>query len=137
MMLLLERTYRFCASHRYWRDEWSEEQNHAAFGLCALPRGHGHNYRFTLTIAGDPDPLTGMIADVRALDALVLREVLDRFDHRNLNVEVPHFGRVMPTTENLARYVFDTLAPRIAPGRLVSVKMDEDEFLSATCRAPH
>jgi 6-pyruvoyltetrahydropterin/6-carboxytetrahydropterin synthase len=133
-MILLDRTYRFCASHRYWRDEWSAEQNLAAFGRCALPHGHGHNYRFTLTIEGDPDPMTGMTADVRALDSIVEREILARFDHRNINVEVAHFRDVMPTTENLASFVFDTLAPLITPGRLVAVKMDEDEFLSATCR---
>lgn len=134
-MIALERTYRFCASHRYWRDEWSEERNLATFGRCALPHGHGHNYRFTLMIEGEPDAETGMIVDLGALDALVQSEILDRFDHRNINAEVPHFRAVMPTTENLARYVFDTLAPRIPRGRLVLVRMDEDEFLSATCRA--
>jgi 6-pyruvoyltetrahydropterin/6-carboxytetrahydropterin synthase len=130
---VLERTYRFCASHRYWRDEWSAEKNHATFGRCALPHGHGHNYRFTLRVEGEPDAKTGMIADLGPLDALVHREVLDRFDHRNINVDVPHFRDVMPTTENLARYLFALLAPRIATGRLVSVTMEEDEFLSATC----
>jgi 6-pyruvoyltetrahydropterin/6-carboxytetrahydropterin synthase len=75
-----------------------------------------------------------MVADLDALDALVDREILQRFDHRNINVEVPYFKQVMPTTENLARYLFDTLAPRISGGRLVSVTVEEDEFLTATCR---
>ena len=70
-MIVLHRTYRFCASHRYWRDEWTEDQNQAAFGRCALPHGHGHNYRFTLRIAGEPDAKTGMVADLGDLDALV------------------------------------------------------------------
>jgi 6-pyruvoyltetrahydropterin/6-carboxytetrahydropterin synthase len=134
-MIALERTYRFCASHRYWREDWSPEQNLAKFGRCSLPHGHGHNYRFKLAIEGEPDAETGMIADLIALDALVQREILDRFDHRNINVEVPHFQDVMPTTENLACYLFDTLAPKISPGRLVAVTMEEDEFLSATCSA--
>ena len=78
-MVVLTRTYRFCASHRYWRDEWSESQNRAAFGDCALPHGHGHNYRLRLEIEGEPDAATGMVVDLSALDALVEREVLDRF----------------------------------------------------------
>ena len=134
-MIVLHRTYRFCASHRYWRDEWTEAQNLAAFGRCALPHGHGHNYRFTLEIRGEPDPKTGMVADLGTLDTMVQREILDRFDHRNINVEVPYFRSVMPTTENLARYLFDTLASRMASGRLAAVTIDEDEFLSATCSA--
>ena len=132
-MIVLHRTYRFCASHRYWREEWTEEQNRAAFGRCALPHGHGHNYRFTLRITGEPDEKTGMVADLGDLDALVQREVLDKLDHRNINVEVPYFKSVLPTTENLARYLFDTLARRIPRGTLVSVTMEEDEFLAATC----
>jgi 6-pyruvoyltetrahydropterin/6-carboxytetrahydropterin synthase len=134
-LIVLHRTYRFCASHRYWRDEWTEEQNRAAFGRCALPHGHGHNYRFTLRIAGEPDPKTGMVAELGELDALVQHEILDRLDHRNINVEVPYFKSVQPTTENLARYLFETLFRRIPRGMLVSVTMEEDEFLAATFAA--
>ena len=134
-MIVLHRTYRFCASHRYWREEWTEEQNRAAFGRCALPHGHGHNYRFTLRIAGEPDAKTGMVADLGDLDALVQSEILDKLDHRNINVEVPYFKSVMPTTENLARFLFETLSRRIPRGMLVSVTMEEDEFLAATFAA--
>jgi len=134
-VIVLHRTYRFCASHRYWREEWTEEQNRAAFGRCALPHGHGHNYRFTLRIAGEPDAKTGMVADLGDLDALVQSEILDKLDHRNINVEVPYFKSVMPTTENLARFLFETLSRRIPRGMLVSVTMEEDEFLAATFAA--
>ncbi len=133
-MLELARTYRFCASHRYWRDEWSEDQNFAVFGRCALPNGHGHNYRFTLLIQGAPDEFTGMIVDLRLLDALVESEILARFDHRNINAEIAHFARVQPTTENIAAYIFQVLQARLPRGRLVAVTVQEDEFLSATCR---
>jgi len=133
-MIVLARTYRFCASHRYWRAEWSEAQNRAAFGDCALPHGHGHNYRFRLDIEGEPDDKTGMIVDLASLDAVVQREILDCFDHRNINAEVPYFKTVTPTTENLARFVFETLSSKMPRGRLVAVTMEEDEFLSATCR---
>lgn len=130
----LSRTYRFCASHRYSRPEWSEERNREVFGRCALPHGHGHNYRMTLVIEGEPDPLTGMVVDLGPLDALVEREVLTPFDHHNLNIEVPHFATVMPTTENMAQFVLETLAAKLPRGRLASVTIVEDEFLSATAR---
>lgn len=133
-MTELSRTYRFCASHRYWRPEWSPEKNTAVFGRCALPHGHGHNYRMTIVVEGTPDPLTGMVADLGPLDALVEREIIDLFDHHNLNVEVPYFHDVMPTTENIAGFVLATLAPKIERGRLVAVTVVEDEFLSATAR---
>jgi 6-pyruvoyltetrahydropterin/6-carboxytetrahydropterin synthase len=134
MTIVLRRAYRFCACHRYWRDEWTEAENRAAFGDCALPHGHGHNYRLSLEIEGAPDPKTGMVVDVRALDELVRREVIERFDHRNINVEIPHFRTAMPTTENIARFLFDTLAPRLPGGRLATVTVEEDDFLSAICR---
>ena len=134
-MIELRRTWRFCASHRYWRDEWTPAENAAAFGKCALPHGHGHNYRVTLTISGAPDPKTGMIVDLPTLDAIVLERVVDVFDHRNINAEIPYFRNVIPTTENLASFIFAAVAPALPRGRLVAVDLEEDEFLSATCRA--
>lgn len=88
----------------------------------------------TIVVEGTPDPLTGMVADLGPLDALVEREIIDLFDHHNLNVEVPYFHDVMPTTENIAGFVLATLAPKIERGRLVAVTVVEDEFLSATAR---
>ena len=132
----LRRTYRFCASHRYWRDEWSEAQNLAAFGKCALPHGHGHNYRLTVIVIGTPDAKTGMVVDLTALDRVVEEHVVGAFDHRNINAQVPYFRNVIPTTENLVSYVFDVLHARLPRGRLAAVTLEEDEFLSATCRAP-
>lgn len=131
-MIEISRTYRFCASHRFYRAEWSEEKNLEVFGRCALPHGHGHNYRMTVVIEGEPDPLTGMVVDLGPLDALVEREIVDPFDHHNLNVEVPYFAAIMPTTENMAKFALETLAPKLQSGRLASVTIVADEFLSAT-----
>jgi 6-pyruvoyltetrahydropterin/6-carboxytetrahydropterin synthase len=133
-MVELRRTYRFCASHRYWRDAWSAEKNFAVFGKCALPHGHGHNYRFTLVIAGEPDPETGMVVDLGPLDALVEEHVEKALDHRNLNLEVPEFRALTPTTENLARWIFQRVAPLVSRGKLVEVLLHEDEALSASFR---
>ncbi|HYC77156.1 MAG TPA: 6-carboxytetrahydropterin synthase [Planctomycetota bacterium] len=135
-MFELRRTYRFCASHRFWRDDWSDDRNLQVFGKCALPHGHGHNYRFTLTIAGDPDPETGMTADLAALDALVAERVEKALDHRNLNAEVPEFKTLIPTGENLAKWIFDRVAPLLPRGELVEVSLQSDEALTATYR-PH
>jgi 6-pyruvoyltetrahydropterin/6-carboxytetrahydropterin synthase len=133
-MLSLRRTYRFCASHRYWRDEWTPERNFAVFGKCALPHGHGHNYRFQLVIEGEPDPLTGMIVDLGALDRLVEEHVEKALDHRNINAEVPGFDRLVPTTENLARWIYEKTAPLLPRGRLAEVVLREDEALEASYR---
>lgn len=135
-MVELQRTYRFCASHRYWREEWTAAQNEAAFGRCALPHGHGHNYRLVVVVAGIPDETTGMLVRLDELDALVESTIITPFDHHNLNVEVAHFARTIPTTENIAQYVFDALRTRLPRGRLAAITVIEDEFLSATVRAP-
>ena len=133
-MVELRRTYRFCASHRYWRDAWSAEKNLAVFGKCALPHGHGHNYRFTLAIEGEPDPDTGMVVELGTLDALVATHIEQALDHRNINAEVPEFRTLIPTTENLVRWIFDHVAPHLPRGRLVEVILREDEALEASYR---
>ena len=133
-MLALRRTYRFCASHRYWRDEWTPERNFAVFGKCALPHGHGHNSRFQLVIEGEPDASTGMIVDLGVLDRLIEEHVEKALDHRNINAEVPGFATVIPTTENLARWIYDRVAPLLPRGRLAEVLLREDEYLEASYR---
>lgn len=110
-MVLLTRTYEFCAAHRLHSPELSEEANAELFGKCNNPAGHGHNYILDVTVCGDIDPQTGSIVDLARLDSLVNTEVVDRYDHKNFNLDLPEFSGVNPTTENLVRVIWDRLAP--------------------------
>lgn len=133
----LTRRVTFAAAHRYRRPEWSAEKNDATFGLCARESFHGHSYVCDVTVAGDIDPLTGFVVDLGELDRILADEVTKKFDHRNINVDVPEFadGKLIPSGENLSRYIFDRIAARLPE----SVKMDcvtiaEDQSLSASYR---
>jgi 6-pyruvoyltetrahydropterin/6-carboxytetrahydropterin synthase len=129
----LVRRVRFAAAHRYRRPEWSEEKNVEVFGLCARPNYHGHTYTCSVTVDGEVDPLTGMVMDLGDLDRVLQLEVVDRFDHRNINLDVPEFaeGKLIPTGENLAMFIFDRLQAALGAARVVSVQVDEDHALSA------
>ena len=134
---LLTRRVTFAAAHRYHRPDWSEARNTEVFGACARTTFHGHSYVCDVTVAGEIDPETGMVADLAALDRVLEREVRDRFDHRNINLDVSEFteGRLVPTGENLARFIFDRVQQALggAP-RVDSVRVAEDDTLSATYR---
>lgn len=133
----LTRRVRFAAAHRYRRPEWDDAKNAAVFGLCARPSYHGHSYTCDITVAGEIDPVTGFAVDLARLDAILAREVVGRFDHRNINVEVPDFadGALVPTGENLARFIFDRVQAGIDGGaRVIEVRVAEDDTLSASYR---
>ena len=114
-MVFLTRRATFSASHYYWNEGWSEEQNCQVFGRCANRNGHGHNYSLEVTVAGEPDPVTGFVVDLKGLKDIMEREVLSAFDHRHLNLEVPEFapGGMIPTTENIARAAWKRLEPAV------------------------
>ena len=138
MPTYLTRRLTFAAAHRYRRPEWSATRNAEVFGLCAREHFHGHTYTCTVTVTGDVDPTTGMVIDLGALDRVLATEVRDRFDHRNINLEVPEFadGKRIPTGEELTRFIFDRV--QIALGdtaRVVEVTLAEDDTLSASFRA--
>jgi 6-pyruvoyltetrahydropterin/6-carboxytetrahydropterin synthase len=103
-MIELTRRATFSASHYYWNDAWSQEENERIFGRCARRNGHGHNYTLEVTVAGRPDPVTGFVVDLKWLKDVIENEVLSAFDHRHLNLEVPEFAekKLIPTTENIA-----------------------------------
>src|SRR6187200_1665911 len=90
IMVYATRRFEFSAAHRYWRDDWSKEQNERVFGKCTSPYGHGHNYTLDVTVKGRPDPITGMIMNMVELKALV-GAVLEAFDHKHLNEDTPFF----------------------------------------------
>jgi len=107
--LALGRRYRFAASHRLHNPRLGEEENLRLYGKCNNPYGHGHNYVLEVLVSGSVDPATGMIANLCDLDAFVGREVLDPFDHKSLNEDVPEFRDTVPTTENLCIEIFRRL----------------------------
>ena len=137
MKIVLERRYRFSASHLYRRPEWSEEENRARFGKCANLPGHGHNYRLWVGIQGEVDPVTGFVVDLGRLDALVQERVIERLDHQHLNAVLPEFaaGGAIPSSENLVRWIHGQLAGQFPEGaeggRLVRLRLAEDEDLAA------
>jgi 6-pyruvoyltetrahydropterin/6-carboxytetrahydropterin synthase len=114
------------ASHRLHHDALSEEENRAAYGKCNNPHGHGHNYVVEVLAGGEVDRETGMVVNMAALDEVVRGNVIDRFDHTNLNLD-PHFKNLVPTTENLCRAVFELLDGSLAPAELVRVRVEETE----------
>jgi len=111
--MILTRRAEFSASHVCASPSLTDAENRAIYGLAANPNGHGHNYVVEVSIEGEPDRITGMVFDLRELKEILNREVIEPMDHRFLNREVPPFDRVVPTTENLAREVWNRLAPAI------------------------
>jgi 6-pyruvoyltetrahydropterin/6-carboxytetrahydropterin synthase len=105
----LGRRYRFAASHRLHTAKLSEEENTRVFGKCANPYGHGHNYLLEVSVSGEVDPATGMIANLADLDGFVEREVIEVFDRHSLNEDVAAFRDVVPTTENLCIEIYKRL----------------------------
>jgi 6-pyruvoyltetrahydropterin/6-carboxytetrahydropterin synthase len=133
----LTRRITFAAAHRYRRPEWSDAENERVFGLCARSSFHGHSYVCHVTVRGDIDPVTGMLVDLGALDRVLAVEVRERFDHRNINLDVPEFadGRLVPTGENLARFIFERVERGLTgTANVTEVTIAEDESLSCTYR---
>ncbi|MEP6492361.1 MAG: 6-carboxytetrahydropterin synthase [bacterium] len=137
MPAFLTRRVNFAAAHRYRRPEWSTERNEEVFGACSRERFHGHSYTCDVTVSGDIDPITGMVIDLAILDRVLAVEVRDRFDHRNINLDVAEFfdGKLIPTGEELARFILDRVQRGIgAAARVVEVTVAEDATLRAIYR---
>ena len=132
-MVYITRKVEFSASHLYHNPDFSPEENRRVFGKCNNPHGHGHNYVLEVTIAGEPDPRTGMVLDLKELKDILQREILDRIDHRFLNYEVPELAGKIPTTENIAATIWNLLEPRIRQGRLHRVRLYETPDLFVDC----
>jgi 6-pyruvoyltetrahydropterin/6-carboxytetrahydropterin synthase len=111
--MLITRKVEFSASHVCRVREFSEEENRRLFGPAANPHGHGHNYLLEVSVEGNPDPVTGMVLDLKELKEILNREVVALYDHRFLNYEVPPFDRVNPTAENVARDIWNRLEPHL------------------------
>jgi 6-pyruvoyltetrahydropterin/6-carboxytetrahydropterin synthase len=141
--MLITRKVEFSASHVCRLPGRSDEENRRRFGASANPHGHGHNYVVEVTLEGKPDPETGMVLDLKELKDILNREVVQPYDHRFLNYEVPPFDRVVPTTENVALDIWHRLYPHLSgeTRRLHSVRVYEtpdlfvDYFGDAPCSA--
>lgn len=120
----LGRRYRFAASHRLHSVQLGEDENWRVYGKCNNPYGHGHNYIVEVRVSGSVDPQTGMIANLADLDSFVEREVLEPFDHKSLNEDVPTFRDRVPTTENLCIEIFQRLKS-FPEAKLESVRVEE------------
>ena len=112
-MIRLSQKFEFSATHRLHNPQLSEEENRRTFGKCNNPHGHGHNYELQVTLAGTPDS-NGLLIDVPAFERIVSSTVIDRFDHKNLNQELPEFRELVPTVENIAMTIYRLLKPQFA-----------------------
>jgi|SRR5580704_9872574 6-pyruvoyltetrahydropterin/6-carboxytetrahydropterin synthase len=136
-MVFLTRRATFSASHYYWNDSWSAEKNQQVFGRCANRNGHGHNYTLEVTVAGNPDPVTGFVVDLKWLKDVIEQEVLAAYDHRHLNIEVPEFAAKIPTTENMAIAAWQRLEPvidKVGGATLSRIRMYETPEIFAEYR---
>jgi 6-pyruvoyltetrahydropterin/6-carboxytetrahydropterin synthase len=120
----LGRRYQFAASHRLHSEKLSAEENSRVYGKCNNPHGHGHNYVLEINVSGTVDPATGMIVNLTDLDRFVEREVIEAFDHRSLNEEVPAFRGQVPTTENVCIEIYERLK-QFTQARLERVRVEE------------
>jgi 6-pyruvoyltetrahydropterin/6-carboxytetrahydropterin synthase len=115
----------FNAAHRLHNPEWTDKVNQKVFGKCNNPNYHGHNYELIVKVIGDPDPHTGYVMDMKHLSDLIKKHVIDKFDHKNLNLDTEEFRQLNPTAENIAVVIYDLLRPHIKPSLELFVRLFE------------
>ncbi len=131
-MVYITRIEKFNAAHKLWVESWSEQKNIEIFGKCSNKNWHGHNYTLHVTVAGEPDPVTGFIMDVKKLSSIIRTEVLDHLDHSNLNLDVSFIPQgMMPTTENLVVIIWNRLADKLDGCRLHRILLYETDSIYA------
>lgn len=128
-MIYITRRERFSAAHKLYRNDWTEDQNLEVFGKCSNPNWHGHNYELFITVKGDINPETGFLMDLRVLKEIILEEVIEKLDHKNVNLDVDFMEGKMASTEVMAVEIFDILAPKIKQEGAIlhSIKLCETE----------
>ncbi len=117
----------FNAAHRLHNSAWDEAKNDAVFGKCNNPNFHGHNYELIVKLIGVPDHATGYVIDLKLLSDIVKEKILDKFDHKNLNFDVPEFKELNPTAENIAIVIYNLLRPEINAELDLQVRLYETE----------
>lgn len=127
MKVSVYRKEHFNAAHRLHNPKWSPEQNELVFGKCNNPNFHGHNYELIIKLSGHPNPETGYVYDLKKLSDLIKENILDNFDHKNLNEDVQEFKQLNPTAENIAIVIYNILREKIEPELDLKITLYETE----------
>ena len=117
----------FNAAHRLFYPGWDDATNNEVFGKCALPNFHGHNYELEVKVVGIPDVNTGYVMDMKILSDIINKNVLDKFDHRNLNEDCAEFKNLNPTAENIALIIYNILREKISSDLDIKIRLYETE----------
>ena len=126
-MVYITRRERFSAAHRLYKTGLSDEENFKLYGMCSNPNWHGHNYTLEVVVAGDIDPATGFVIDLKKLKDIIREHVICNVDHKNLNIETDFMKGIIPSTENIAMAIWKVLVDKIPSGKLFAVKLSETE----------
>lgn len=127
MRIAVSREEHFNAAHRLHNPAWTEERNDVVFGKCNNPNFHGHNYELIVTLTGEPDLMTGYVYDLKELSDLIKVNILEHFDHKNLNLDTPYFKTLNPTAENIAVVIWRILRQQIDLKFELKIKLYETE----------
>ena len=125
MRVTVSRKAHFNAAHRLHVEDWSEDKNNEVFGKCCNPNYHGHNYELIVDVTGDVDETTGIVIDLKVLKDFIRDEIEDVLDHKNLNLDIPYFKKVIPTAENICIFIWDIMREKISNDKDVSVTLYE------------
>ncbi len=125
MKVSVFRKENFNAAHRLYNAAWSDDVNANIFGKCALPNYHGHNYELQVKVTGKIDEATGYVMDMKALSDIIQKEVIERFDHKNLNLDTKEFKTLNPTAENIAVVIYQLLRPQIDAALDLQIRLYE------------
>ena len=126
-MIKVCRRSTFNSAHRLFRPDWSDEKNNAVFDKCNNPNYHGHNYALEVWVSGEVDPETGYLIDLKILKTIIQKEIIDRFDHRNLNLDCPEFEQLNPTAENIAAVIYKLMREAMDKKYELSITLWETE----------
>ncbi len=126
-MVYVKRRETFSAAHRLYNPSYNDEKNLEIYGKCSNPNWHGHNYVLEVTVAGEPDPETGFVIDLKILKNIIDEYIMTKVDHKNLNTETDFMKNIIPSAENIAKAIFNELKDKLPSGKLYSVKLFETE----------
>ena len=125
MKVTVSRKAHFNAAHRLHVEDWSEDKNNEVFGKCCNPNYHGHNYELIVDVTGDVDQTTGIVIDLKVLKDIIRDEIEEVLDHKNLNLDIPYFKKVIPTAENICIFIWDIMREKISIDKDISVTLYE------------